>query len=407
MNILIVTQNIALGGAQRVAVQLSDYLNKNGHRAWIFTPHIDLAGVSGVARQQNYIECPYPILKKVGHEYKMRGNIFSLALNILRLRRYLKKTIKQYQIDLISAHNPPANWIASFLDVPVVWSCNEPVSLCFSKRKPDYFPLSVEPPTIASRFLQALYEVVDYSLCHWGIDRIVVLSRYTQKGVRNIYNRTADICRVGAEFSQIQGGDGHSIRRRFQCEQAFLLLQVGHFKPEKNQAVSVKALCLLKDRIPDIRLMFVGEGATRNDVMQLAEEVGVRDRIIFAGRIGDDQLRDYYDACDLVIFPSVRQSWGLIVFEALAAGKLSVASSDCGASEVLLDKQIGFVSEPTPEALATKVLDIWNGKSSGLFDGMVERGQNYMSEELTYEVYGRRMTRLFAKILAERSANRS
>ena len=72
MNILIISQNITLGGAQRVVVHLSDHLNRNGHNAWILTPHIDLENMSEIARRQNYLECPYPILEKVGYEYKMR-----------------------------------------------------------------------------------------------------------------------------------------------------------------------------------------------------------------------------------------------------------------------------------------------------------------------------------------------
>ena len=80
MNILILSQNIGLGGAQRVAVHLSDYLNRNGHNAWIFAPHLDMEGLPELARRQRYIECTYPILKKVGLDYKMKDNIFFARL---------------------------------------------------------------------------------------------------------------------------------------------------------------------------------------------------------------------------------------------------------------------------------------------------------------------------------------
>ena len=397
MNVLIVSQNIALGGAQRVAVHLSDYLNRHGHNALIFTPHVDLEGMPQFAASQKYIECPYPILEKVGYEYKMRGSIFSLAFNLLRIRHLLKKVVKDYKIDLISAHNPPSNWIASYSEVPVVWSCNEPISLCFSRRKPDYFPLSVEPPTIASHILQSIYEVVDHRLCRWGIDEIVVLSRYTQKGVRNIYERNAHICRVGVDFESFRNGDGRAIRERFGCKESFLLLQVGHFKPEKNQQVSVRALALLKDKLPDLRLMFVGAGALEDQTRRLAENLGLKDRILFAGRVPDGQLPDYYDACDLALFPSVRQSWSLVVFEALAAGRPSLVSSDCGGSEVVIDEDIGFVCEPTPDGVAEKIREIYGNRQS--LDGIAERGREYVRRHLSYEAYGERMLQLFQGVL--------
>jgi glycosyltransferase involved in cell wall biosynthesis len=305
--------------------------------------------------------------------------------------------VKQYGIDLISAHNPPSNWIASFLKVPVVWSCNEPVSLCFSKWKPDYFPLSVKPPSLLSHMLEFVYEMVDHALCRWGIDEVVVLSRHTQKGVRNIYNRSARVCRVGVDFESFHRGNGQYLRQQYNCGNSFVLLQVGHFKPEKNHEVSIRTVHLLKDRIPELRLIFVGAGALLDSMKKLTEDLKLNDRVFFAGRVSDEQLPDYYDACDLVIFPAVRQSWGLVVFEALAAGKVSVASSDCGASEVLNDEGIGFVCEPTPEALADKIMETYIGRQ--LLRGMSERGREYVQKELSYEAYGRRMLQFFQEVL--------
>lgn len=399
MNILIISQNISLGGAQRVVIHLSDYLNRNGHKAWILSPHVDLEGMPRLARGQNYIDCPYPILKRVGYEYKMRSNIFSLAINILRIRRYVRKVVKDYKIDLISAHNPPSNWIASFSPVPAVWSCNEPVSLCFSKRRPDYFPLSVEPPTVYGRILESIYEIVDYGVCHWGIDHLVVLSRHTERGVRNIYNRAARLCRVGVDFDFFEKGNGKSVRDRHGLAGSFVILQVGHFRPEKNQSVSVRALSLLKDEIPELKLLFVGTGAGENSTKELVQRLGIEDRVIFAGRIPDEQLPDYYDACDLTVFPAVRQSWGLVVFEALAAGKASIVSSDCGASEIVLEENIGLVAEPTPDDVAAKVLEIYGNRQ--LLSEMANRGREYARRELSYEAYGKRMSELFQSILRE------
>lgn len=401
MNVLIISQNITLGGAQRVAVHLSNHLNSNGHNAWILTPHLDLENMPEIAKRQKYIECPYPILKKVGYEYKMRGNIFSLTLNILRMRSYVKDIVRKYDIDLISAHNPPSNWIASFSKVPVVWSCNEPISLCFSTKKPDYFPLNVEPPSLLGRFLERIYEVVDYILCHWGIGRIVVLSKYTQQGVQNIYDRGSSICRAGADLGRFEKGDGKSVRKRHDCEDSFVLLQVGHFKPEKNQELSVRALYLLKDKIPNARLIFVGAGALEVEVRSLAESLGIQSSVTFAGRIPDEQLPDYYDSCDIALFPAVRQSWGLVILEALAAGKVSLVSSDCGVSEVILDEDIGFVCDPNPEAFADTLLEIYNARQS--LPEIAERGREYVRRELSFNAYGDRMTRLFQDLLDERT----
>ncbi len=397
MNVLLVTQNVALGGAQRVVINLAYHLKKFGHQVFIFSPHVDLKGVSKIAHKLNYISPNIPILKKVGPSYKMLDNQVKLAVNLYRLRKELKKVVKQYNIDIISAHNPPSQWLASFLSVPVVWSCNEPIALWPSKKK-EYFPLNIEPPGFFKRFIEYFYEIVDCFIAHRGITKIVTLSKRTKNEVKALYHREAEVCRVGADFLFFAKGDGDSIRRQHNLEDTFVFLQTGHFNYEKNHKCSIEAFSLLKNRIRSkTKLLFVGDGPLKKEIEILVSKLDLNKEVIFAGRVDEESLRHYYHACNCLLFPSFNQSWGLTPFEIMAAGKISIVSDDSGASEVIGGQRIGFVTSPTPKNFAEMMEYIYNHPQE--CQQRTIRGKKYVQEYLNYEHYSKKMIGIFEHIL--------
>lgn len=397
MNVLLVSQNVALGGAQRVVINLAYYLKKFGHQVFIFSPHVDLKGVSKIAHKLNYISPNIPILKKVGPSYKMLDNPVKLAVNLYRLRQQLKKVVKQSNIDIISAHNPPSQWLASFLSVPVVWSCNEPIALWLSKKK-EYFPLNIESPGFFKRCVEFFYEIVDYIIAHWGITKIVTLSQRTKSEVKALYHRDPEVCRVGVDFSFFAQGDGDSIRRQYNLEDTFVFLQTGHFNHEKNHKCSVEAFSFFKKRIRQkTKLLFIGDGPLRQEIETLANKFDLNKEVIFAGRVDEESLRDYYHACDCLLFPAFNQSWGLTPFEIMAAGKISIVSDDCGASEVIGIQRIGFVTPPTPKNFAEMMEYVFNHPQE--CHERTIRGKKHVQEHLSYENYSKKMMGVFESLL--------
>lgn len=404
MNILIVSQNITIGGAQRVIVYLAHYMKKLGHNVIVFSPHVDLEGLINVARDIEYISPNVPIMRKVNSRYEMLNKPLLLVKNLWKLRRELKRTIKEYKIDVINAHNPPSQWISSFLSVPVVWSCNEPIALWQSK-KVDYFTLNNDPPDIFKRLLEQGYELFDYIIARWGVHRIVVLDHKNEGRVKRLYKRDAYICRPGADLSFFSEDINADIQKKFNLGRSFVLLQTGHFNPEKNQQCSIKALSIFQNQTgQSAKLMLVGDGPLRKELEDLAKGLNLHDSVIFAGRVDDSTLRNFYHACNCLLFPAVNQTWGLTTFEAIAAGKVPIVSDDCGASEVIAEQEIGFVANPNPEEFARMIEYV--SRHPEECKEKVERGQRYIGRELTYRRYAQRMLQIFRKVLDSQKKNR-
>ncbi len=95
-----------------------------------------------------------------------------------------------------------------------------------------------------------------------------------------------------------------------------LIINVGSLTPVKNQAMLLRAVA----RAPGVRLKIVGEGPLRGELQRLAAELGIADRVRFAGEIDHGQMPAVYHAADLFAQSSRHEAQGMAVLEAAACG---------------------------------------------------------------------------------------
>lgn len=119
------------------------------------------------------------------------------------------------------------------------------------------------------------------------------------------------------------------------------ILSVGSFKKQKNHALLLRAFALLLTTI-DARLMLVGQGEGEPALRGLAEELGLGDRIVFAGFQPDPT--PFYRTADVFVLSSNYEGFGNVIVEALAAGT-PVVSTDCpsGPAEILAGGNYGLL----------------------------------------------------------------
>jgi glycosyltransferase involved in cell wall biosynthesis len=116
------------------------------------------------------------------------------------------------------------------------------------------------------------------------------------------------------------------------------ILTVGSMKAQKNHPLLLRAFAGLKD--PEARLIFLGTGAGKAGLQELATDLGVSDRVIFAGFHADPT--PFYQTADLFVLSSDYEGFGNVIVEALACGT-SVVSTDCpsGPAEILKNGKYG------------------------------------------------------------------
>lgn len=101
------------------------------------------------------------------------------------------------------------------------------------------------------------------------------------------------------------------------------LLFVGRLNPFKATDIGLRAVARLPE---DVSLTIVGDGAQRTRLEALAGELGIRDRVTFVGHVPHAQVDRFYSEAGVFLFPSVRESGGGVVLEAMSYGLPCVVS---------------------------------------------------------------------------------
>jgi len=136
------------------------------------------------------------------------------------------------------------------------------------------------------------------------------------------------------------------------------VLAVGDVQPRKNPIGLIKAFAKLVNSVPGFRhrLALAGQETWFTPrVKDLIRELGMTDRIRLLGFVSDDDLLHLYNACELFVFPSYYEGFGLPVLEAMACGRAVACTNTTAVPEVADGAAILFDSE---EDIARAMLDL-------------------------------------------------
>lgn len=124
------------------------------------------------------------------------------------------------------------------------------------------------------------------------------------------------------------------------------ILFVGNFVIRKGLVNLLEAFGLVQLAVPNVRLVAVGDGQLRARYQRQLGSVLGRD-ILFTGRVPAKQLADYYASADVFCAPATgREAFGIVLIEAMAAGKPIVASNIDGYRQVLAGTNAALTVEP-------------------------------------------------------------
>jgi phosphatidyl-myo-inositol dimannoside synthase len=112
---------------------------------------------------------------------------------------------------------------------------------------------------------------------------------------------------------------------------------------------------------PDVKYLVIGRGDDRPRLEQLAQNLNISDRVIFAGFIANEALADHYRVADAYIMPS-QEGFGIVYLEAMACGKPVISGDADGSADPLQDGRLGWrVPHRDPDAVAKACLEILAG----------------------------------------------
>lgn len=116
----------------------------------------------------------------------------------------------------------------------------------------------------------------------------------------------------------------------------------------KGLDVLLRAMAGYRLQVTGYRLLVVGDGDMRSIYEKLSKDLGLAEKVIFAGRVSDNELPDYYNLSDVFILPSIDQSesFGLVLLEAMACAKPIIVSNLPGPRSLVKEGVHGLVVRP-------------------------------------------------------------
>lgn len=129
----------------------------------------------------------------------------------------------------------------------------------------------------------------------------------------------------------------------------------------KGVDVTIRALAQIASVFKEVKYLVIGRGDDQPRLAQLAQGLGVAERVIFAGFVPTTELIAHYRLADAYVMPS-QEGFGIVYLEAMACGIPVVSGDADGSAEPLLDGLLGWrVPHRDPEAVAKACIEILKG----------------------------------------------
>ncbi|MEV1287885.1 glycosyltransferase family 4 protein [Micromonospora sp. NPDC049679] len=238
-----------------------------------------------------------------------------------------------------------------------------------------------------------------------GVDVVTYLGEYTRSRLDRALHGLTDLQRlapgvdVDAYHPEI---DGAQVRARHALTGRPVVVCVSRLVPRKGQDALIRALPVIRRRVPDAALLVVGGGPYRATLQRLARDAGVADHVIFTGSVPWADLPAHYAAGDVYAMPCRTRNRGLdveglgiVYLEASATGLPVVAGDSGGAPDAVREGETGYVVNGRDEAqLADRVATVLADPE--LARRMGAAGRAWVEREWRWETQAARMTHLLA-----------
>lgn len=282
--------------------------------------------------------------------FKARGvKVFDLPIktkNELSPKVYLNlprimQIIREEKIDVLHAHTRitqvMAFWLQTFLKIPVVTTCHG-----FYKRR------------LGRRLNPA-----------WG-DKVIAISPPVGEHLKNDHKTPMDRIQIVSNGIDIEEIDQYLAQHNLESAKIHfgfspkdpVIGDIARLVSDKGQEDLIRAMVILKEKFPTIRLLLVGEGKNRAHLEETVQALGLKSHVFFTGALKD--ITHALAAMDIFAFPATwREGFGLSIVEAMACKKPVVVTNVWALNALITDKENGLLVEAKqPEALADAITQL-------------------------------------------------
>lgn len=186
----------------------------------------------------------------------------------------------------------------------------------------------------------------------------------------------------------------------------FTLIMVARMIEGKGHEEIIRAVHMLKDKYPQLRLLLVGDGVNRSEVEAVVEELGIYSIVEMTGYLPNSEVPAQMARADAIALPTYceGETFGIVLIEGMAMGLPTIGTRFAAIPDIIDDGETGFVVEPRDvQGLAQAIEQMVSDKKRA--EEMGRKARLRAETLFSAEALGRSMTRLYLETTPPRGRN--
>jgi len=328
------------GGAERLACEVGDRLEKRGHEVVYVTSRF-------------IPELSYPKLRskkviKVGFPVRLPGGYAHAYVEAFNTFRSLLKTFRRVDVDalLFSKQYSLLYFAKRLRNVPSVMYVHWPERL------------SAQVTTTLRRFYRRLIEQME-GVSFLDADAVLCNSKFTARVISALFSREAIVAYPGVDTDFFKPSDQEN------SMDENLILSVNRFAEYKNLELAIEAMCLVSKEIPEAHLIIAGNVDKESygyysRLRKMVDDKGLSRAVTIIINITDADILKLYQRCAIFLYTPTREHFGIGPIEAMACGKPVIVSDHGGPKESVIHEVTGFRLPNNPKTWADHIVKLVN-----------------------------------------------
>ena len=386
MKILLLTRFLSgeMGGAEYVSEIIAELLAKNGHQVWVITNKME--GIKTLEHEN--IHPIFVSLKKQSLGGMSLKKTETLRYNLSAIRAGLS-IIKKEKIDIIHSNQNFGTFAAlagatlSILTrTPHIKTFHHFVSV---KEFEPRFQKKQGPKWKAS----LLHKVEKFSV-KLHCSAVHAVSEATKDALIKL-GETKPIFVIPNAISIPNIRESKNVNQ-------FQFVSISRMEEYKKVDVIIKAVKIVKESYPEIKLILIGDGPYRKNLEKLASKLDITENVVFMGYVSNQEKESIISSSLALVFPSVQEGFGLVILEAFAQKKPVLVSDVRPMSDIIENNKTGLLISPLDEnKWASGMIHMIQNQEKAV--AMGQEGRSVLEEKYSLSTMWENLSKMYKEVI--------
>lgn len=242
------------------------------------------------------------------------------------IMRAIDRVWKEFKFDMIHAHT-------SYLDGNAALTVSKKYNVPYIiTEHTGPFSILTEKPIVKQRTLNAIKQS----------NRVLAVSNSLEKEIKDYFNESEDLSHIGVLYNGVSTdrfNTGNHLKNKTEKIQ---IIYVGYLEEVKNPINLIQAFSIVLEKLPNVELKIVGDGTLRTKVEEEIKRLNIQDHVNILGlKTREEVAKLMQEQCDVFVLPSISETFGVVLIEALASGKPVVATKCGGPESIIKEDYVG------------------------------------------------------------------